>query len=205
MPPPVELKAVFLNIPYDKEFEKLYLAYIVVIYQSDLVPFITSGIPGGERRLDRVVSLIQRCRYSIHDLSRVELSAALPATPRFNMPLELGMTITWAKLNPKRHSWFLWESESRRLQKSMSDLDGTDPYIHSGTVAGVLSELRNAFVSTSAPTTQAMMAAFRLVESEVETILTDAGTRNLYAASVFKEPCYLALKTARLDSRAGQL
>jgi len=198
--PPVEPKAIFLNIPYDQEFEKLYLAYIVGIYQLGMEPFLTSGLPGGERRLDKVISLIQSCRYSIHDLSRVELSAAQPATPRFNMPLELGLTITWAKLNPKRHSWFLWESEPRRLQKSMSDLDGTDPYIHSGTVEGVLSELRNAFVRNDAPPIQEMMVAYRLVESEVEAILRGAGTRNLYAARVFKELCYLALKAARLNS-----
>jgi len=150
-PPPFNPKAIFLNIPYDRDFESLYLAYIVGIYQLDLVPCIASGIPGGERRLDRIISLIQGCRYSIHDLSRVELSATPPATPRFNMPLELGLTITWAKLHPSRHTWFLWESEPRRLQKSISDLDGTDPYIHSGTVAGLLTELRNAFVSKHAP------------------------------------------------------
>jgi hypothetical protein len=201
-PPRVNQKAIFLNIPYDKEFESVYLAYIVGIYQLDLIPFISSGVPGGERRLDRILSLIQSCRYSIHDLSRVELSAVPPATPRFNMPLELGLTITWAKLNPNRHGWFLWESEPRRLQKSMSDLDGTDAYIHSGTVEGVLSELRNAFVRNDAPSVRKMMVAYCLVESRVGEILTDAGTRNLYAASVFKELCYVAQKAVRLASGA---
>jgi hypothetical protein len=196
-PPPVNHNAVFLNIPYDEEFQKLYLAYIVGLSQLGFDPCITSGIPGGERRLDRVLALIQSCRYSIHDLSRIELSAAPPATPRFNMPLELGLTITWAKLNPKRHTWFLWESTPRRLQKSMSDLDGTDPYIHSGTVEGILSELRNAFVRDGAPSVQRMMAAYRLVESNIERILAGAGTRNLYAASVFRELCLVALDAVR--------
>lgn len=203
-PPPVNPKAIFLNIPYDKEFENLYLAYIVGVCQLDLVSFITSGLPGGERRLDKIISLIQSCRYSIHDLSRVEMSATPPATPRFNMPLELGLTIVWAKLNPKRHSWSLWETEPRRLQKSMSDLDGTDPYIHTGNIEGVLTELRNAFVRNDAPTVQAMIAAYRLVASEVETILADAGTQNLYAGSVFKELRYLAQKTAQLNSGAAE-
>jgi hypothetical protein len=196
-PPPVNPNAVFLNIPYDEEFQKLYLAYIVGLSQLGFDPYITSGIPGGERRLDRVLALIQSCRYSIHDLSRIELSAAPPATPRFNMPLELGLTITWAKLHPKRHTWFLWESTQRRLQKSMSDLDGTDPYIHYGTVEGVLSELRNAFVRDGAPSVQKMMATYRLVESNIERILAGAGTRNLYAASVFRELCLVALDAVR--------
>ena len=196
-PPPVNHNAVFLNIPYDEEFQKLYLAYIVGLSQLGFDPCIASGIPGGERRLDRVLALIQSCRYSIHDLSRVELSAAPPATPRFNMPLELGITITWAKLHPKRHTWFLWESTPRRRQKSMSDLDGTDPYIHSGTVEGILSELRNAFVREGAPSVQNMMEAYLIAEGQIERILAGAGTRNLYAASVFRELCLIALDAVR--------
>jgi hypothetical protein len=220
--PPVNPKAVFLNIPYDQDFHRLYLAYIVGISQLDLVPFIASGIPGGERRLDRVLALIQTCRYSIHDLSRAELSVVAPATPRFNMPLELGLTITWAelsvvapatprfnmplelgltitwaKLNPQRHTWFLWESTPRRIQKSMSDLDGTDAYIHSGTVEGVLGELRNALVRDNAPTMRRILDADRLVESNFERILIDAGTTNPYSASVFRELCFAALDAAR--------
>ena len=196
-PPPVDPIAVFLNIPYDDEFQKLYLAYIVGIYQLRRVPYIASGIPGGDRRLDRVLGLIQSCRYSIHDLSRVEVSAAPPATPRFNMPLELGLTITWAKLHPKRHTWFLWEAALGRIKKSTSDLDGTDPYIHSGTVEGVMSELRNAFPVEDAPPMQQMMDAYHVVEGRTGKILADAGTRNFYAASVFKDLCFVALDVVR--------
>ena len=202
MPPQPNPNAVFLNIPYDQEFQTLYIAYIVGLYQLGLTPFLTSGIPGGERRLDRILALIQSCRYSIHDLSRVELSVTPPATPRFNMPLELGITITWAKMYPKRHTWFLWESINRRIQKSMSDLDGTDPHIHSGTVVGVLSELRNAFVRDGAPSIQEMLVAYSVVESSVHDILESAGTNNLYAAATFRELCLLALGAAHLTQKA---
>lgn len=116
-----------------------------------LEPRATLGIPGGERRLNRILALIQSCRYSIHYLSRVELDRNSPATPRFNMPLELGMSVTWQQLNPYRHTWFVLETRQRRLQKSMSDLDGTDPNIHGGTVEGVMRELCNAFVRRRGP------------------------------------------------------
>jgi hypothetical protein len=202
--PPIDLNAVFLNIPYDEEFRSLYIAYIVGLYQLDLVPHLASEIPGGERRLNRILDRIKSCRYSIHDLSRVEMSAAPPATPRFNMPLELGMTITWAKLYPKRHTWFIWESTPRRLQKSMSDLDGTDPYIHSGTVEGVLSELRNAFWREDAPPVRRMLQAYRIVENSVEDAFSRAGTRNLYATSVFKELCRYSVVLAEWDRRLKQ-
>src|SRR5271168_1568665 len=162
--PPINSNAVFLNIPYDAEFHKLYLAYVAGLQCLGLEPCLASVIPGGERRLDRVLNLIQSCRYSIHDLSRVEVNPAPPATPRFNMPLELGLAIAWEKLHPKRHTWFLWEAEPRRVQKSMSDLDGTDAYIHGGTVAGVLSELRNAFIRVGAPPVQKMFAVYQSLE-----------------------------------------
>ena len=102
MPPLPDTNAVFLNIPFDEEFRSLYLAYVVGLIQLGLAPHLSSEIPGGDRRLNRIIQLIQSCRYSIHDLSRVELSSA---APRFNMPLELGMTITWQVLNPSLHTW----------------------------------------------------------------------------------------------------
>lgn len=195
MPPqPPDPKAVFLNIPYDPEFRSLYVAYIVGLCHLGFVPHIASEIPGGERRLERILSLIKSCRYSIHDLSRVELSANPPATPRFNMPLELGLTITWAVLHPKLHTWFLWEAEPGRIQKSMSDLDGTDPYIHLGTAEGVLSELRNSFWRADAPTVPAMLESNRFVEGCIDSILATNGTQNLFAQGVFRDLCLLSIR-----------
>lgn len=199
MPPlPPDPKAVFLNIPYDPEFRSLYIAYIVGLCHLGFVPHIASEIPGGERRLERILTLIRNCRYSIHDLSRVEHSANPPATPRFNMPLELGLTITWSVLHPKRHTWFLWEAEPGRIRKSLSDLDGTDAYIHRGTAEGVLSELRNSFWRADAPTVPAMLESYRFVESCVDSILVRNGTRILFAQSVFRDLCLLSTQIADL-------
>lgn len=195
---PLDPKAVFLNVPYDQEFRSLYLTYIVGLCHLGFVPHIASEIPGGERRLERILALIKSCRYSIHDLSRVELSTTPPATPRFNMPLELGLTITWAVLHPKRHTWFLWEAQPRRVQKSMSDLDGTDAYIHRGTAEGVLSELRNSFWRADAPAVPIMLETYRFVEDCVDPILARNATRNLFAQSVFKELRWLSTLLADL-------
>jgi len=195
-PPSVDLKSVFLNIPYDKEFKPLYLAYIVGLCQLGLRPLITSGVPGGKRRLSRILSLIQRCRYSIHDLSRVELSPHGLGTPRFNMPLELGMSIMWSELNEESHTWFVMESTHRRLDQSTSDLGGTDANIHFGTVEGVFCELRNAFVHIDAPPVPRMHRAYRAVEMSLGRILEEARTEDIFSASVFKELCFMALKAA---------
>jgi len=195
---PPDPKAVFLNIPYDEEFGTLYIAYIVGLCQLGFEPHIASEIPGGVRRLERIFELIKSCRYSIHDLSRVEVSTPPSATPRFNMPLELGMAVTWTDLNPGLHDWFVWESEPNRLQRSMSDLNGTDAYIHKGTAKGVLSELRNAFWRDDAPTVPEMLEVHNIVEICLGPILARNGTRNPYAQSVFREIRWLSTRFAEL-------
>jgi len=52
---------------------------------------------GGARRLDRIFDLIKSCRYSFHDLSRVELDVRGLASPRFNLPFELGLAVACDK------------------------------------------------------------------------------------------------------------
>ena len=189
MPQPKQQR-VFLNIPYDEPFERTYLAYITALSAMGFLPRATLGI-GGNRRLDRIASLIEGCSYSIHDLSRVQLDPNAPRTPRFNMPFELGLAVAWARANP-RHKWFVFESVKRRLAKSMSDLDGTDPYIHDGTVHGVMREVCNAFLKPKQPTVPQMMKMYRDLRRAVPKILRNAGTRSLFTARVFSDLCLAA-------------
>lgn len=154
------------------------------------LPRATLGI-GGNRRLDRIATLIESCSYSIHDLSRVQLDRNAPRTPRFNMPFELGLAVAWARAN-RRHKWLVFESVKRRLAKSMSDLDGTDPYIHEGTVRGVMREVCNAFVSPNQPTVPQMMRMYRDLRRGVPKILHNAGTTSLFTARTFSDLCLAA-------------
>jgi hypothetical protein len=48
--PRVEPNSVFLNIPYDNQFQNLYLAYIVGLTELGLAPKATLAIPGGVTR-----------------------------------------------------------------------------------------------------------------------------------------------------------
>jgi hypothetical protein len=102
--PPVDKDSVFLNIPYDPAFEKLFLAYISGISAFGFTPRATLEIPFGERRLERILALILQSRYSIHDLSRVQLDRNAPRTPRFNMPFELGLTVALERAAHPDHS-----------------------------------------------------------------------------------------------------
>jgi hypothetical protein len=142
-------KSVFLNVPYDPAFENLFLAYMAGITAFGFTPRATLEIPFGQRRLDRILSLIDQSRYSMHDLSWVKLDRNKPRTPRFNMPFELGLVIALERTRHPDHSWIVCETVRHRIKKSLSDLDGTDAYIHGGTIAGVFRELGNAFVGSS--------------------------------------------------------
>jgi hypothetical protein len=184
-------EAVFLNIPYDPQFIRRDPAYITALSAMGFLPRATLGITGN-RRLDRISGLIESCAYSIHDLSRVQLDIHAPRTPRFNMPFELGLAVAWAQTNP-RHKWFVFESVSRRVNKSLSDLDGTDPYIHGGTVHGVMREVCNAFVSRGTqPTVPQMMRMYRALHGDSERILKNAGAKSLFSARVFSDLCLVA-------------
>lgn len=190
-------ESVFLNVPYDARFENLLLAYIVGISAFGFTPRATLEIPFGERRLDRILSLIRQSRYSIHDLSRVQLDRSAPRTPRFNMPFELGLTVALEKSAHPDHSWIVCETLSHRIKKSLSDLDGTDAYIHDGTVAGIFRELGNAFVGSSRqPTVTEMSQIYRLLRAQFRKILKKAGAPNAFNARVFKEICVVASTAA---------
>jgi hypothetical protein len=105
------------------------------------------------------------------------------------------------QFEPKRHSWFVCESQNRRLQKSLSDLNGTDPNIHAGTVEGVMRELCNAFVRPRAlmPSVPKMLSGYRVLSRSADAIRRNAGAATLFEARVFQGSflrCYRAIEAA---------
>jgi hypothetical protein len=185
---------VFLNLPYDQKFRSLYLAYIAGLVHLGFIPRVTLGLPGGARRLDKILEQIRRCRYSIHDISEVRLDRSPPfSTPRFNMPFELGLAVAWEKANPKKHKWFVFEAKAYRVQKSLSDLNGTDPQIHDGHASGVMRELSNVFRRPRhQPTVPEMMGTFNAISRRSAKILEEAGAASVFEARAFQDLCYEA-------------
>ena len=154
-------------------------------------------LPGGERRLDRIVELILGCRYSFHDLSRVELDLRRPRTPRMNMPFELGLTVMASYLNPKQHTWCVFEKDYRRVLKSLGDLAGTDVYGHDGTPSGVLREIANALIlERRQPEMRNLQAVYGDVETGLPSILERRGAKSCYEAAVFRDLVYTAQRAA---------
>lgn len=184
----VEAGSVFLNLPYDTKFRRLFLAYIAGVVSFGLQPRVALEIPGGVGRISRIIALIRACQYSFHDLSRVEVDIKRPHTPRFNMAVELGLAVMLNALDGGQHIWCLFERDFRRVRKSTSDLAGTDVYQHDGTIRGVLREIGNALVHVEKrPDFVDTFQVYRTLQSSLPAILKRSGANTVYSARVFSE------------------
>ncbi|MGC2111328.1 MAG: hypothetical protein WA655_17570 [Candidatus Korobacteraceae bacterium] len=184
--------AVFLNLPYDSTFQPLFLAYIAGVTAFGLTPRATLEIPGGMRRLDRIFEILAQCQYSIHDLSRVQLDRTAPRTPRFNMPFELGLAVAHQQIHQK-HVWFVFEQKQWRIMKSLSDLNGTDVYIHAGTIGGIFTELCKALSRQERqPTIRQMWTIYGEIRTAVTAVLRRSGSKTLFEARPFRDLCVIA-------------
>jgi hypothetical protein len=189
---------VFLNVPYDKQFEPLYLAFIAGMCGFGLIPQAVLQIPGSKRRLERIFSLIRRCKLSFHDLSRVELDRKRPPTPRFNMPFELGLAVAWQRTGDPVHRWYVFEAKAHRVQKSLSDLNGTEIYVHRCKPRGVFQQLTNALTrATHRPTVRELEAIYRDLRMAAETVKRDLRTQSLFESRAFEDLVFAASVSAR--------
>lgn len=195
---------VFLNVPFDRKFEALYLAFVAGLSGFGLVPQAVLQIPGSHRRLDRLMRLMSACSYSIHDLSRFQLDSHMPRTPRFNMPFELGLAVAIANQPGKGHRWYVFEEKKFRALKSLSDINGTEIYIHGGRPIGVLRALTNALArSHHRPTVRELQRIYRDLCKAAASLKRELATDDLFDTRPFLELVLAASVSAR--RRIGSL
>ena len=192
---------VFLNVPFDKEYERLYVALIAGLVRLGLRPRCVLEIPTQENRLRRIFKLIQSCGSSIHDLSRIELS---DGHPRFNMPFEAGLGVAWGQIAGKRHRWFLLEKENYRLQRTLSDLNGFEVFTHGGTVKTLMAALPNMFLRSEAPAVAELVACAGNLIATAYNLKREMGKDDLFQPVAFRKVALAAAELADL-SRLGLL
>lgn len=82
---------VFINCPFDQDYAPIFHALVFTIYACGFRARSAKELDdGGQTRIDKLLNMIDECRFGIHDLSRTELDP-VNHLPRFNMPLELGL------------------------------------------------------------------------------------------------------------------
>lgn len=124
---------VFINCPFDQKYLKLLHAIVFAVHDLGFQARHSLIDDGTAIRLARIAGEIKKCRYSIHDISRVEVGGTLNL-PRFNMPFEAGIAYAmhaFPGASGPHHLLFL-DSAPYRYQASLSDVAGLDPKIHNG-------------------------------------------------------------------------
>lgn len=141
--------SVFLNCPFDEEFEPTMQAMLFCIVFMGFTPRIaTERSDSGETRLSKIVELISKSKFSIHDLSRSKSKIAGDLA-RHNMPFELGIDYGCKKFHTGRadKTILVLDEASYRYQASISDLSGCDIQTHDGDYQKAVRAVRTWLVS----------------------------------------------------------
>lgn len=192
----VDEQSVFLNIPFDTEYNPLFIALIAGLTGLGRSPRCVLEVTGGGRsRLERIFSLVASCGASIHDLSRVTLSGDIQV-PRFNMPFELGMTYALSQVSS--HGFFVFEEQPFRLQVSLSDLNGHDPHIHDGTQTGILRCVLDCF---GRPSSTPQLASLKAMTEQLTQLALEhqkeQGVDRLFHPFLFRQIVVVAVELAK--------
>jgi hypothetical protein len=177
-----------LNIPFGESQSRLLVALVAGLTGLGLIPRTVLEVHGSRDRLSRIFGPIQACRYSIHDLSFVQLEKKAPRCPRFNMPFELGLAVSWTMLNPTEHNWYVLETRPLRILKSLSDLNGFEPFIRGYGVDGALRALTDIFLrSAEQRSARELKRLYRSLNQQVPTIKKRSGSKTLFAPRAIQE------------------
>lgn len=145
-------KSVFINCPFDSAYEPLFRALIFAVRHMKLVPKSALGLSdAGQPRIDKILDLIENCKYSIHDISRTEFDPHY-GLPRFNVPFELGLDLgckRYGKARQPRKTALIMDVDRYRYRTFISDIAGFDIEEHNGSVAHVITVVRNWLRHTS--------------------------------------------------------
>lgn len=146
-------RSVFVNCPFDEDYQPLHNAIIFTIIYLGFEPQLASMVQdSGQTRIDKIATMIKKSRYGIHDISRLKSSKA-DEYARLNMPLELGMDLACRKYvrNRKDKAMLIMAEQRYEYQIAMSDLAGSDIVPHGGLIGRVITAVRN-WLENHAPT-----------------------------------------------------
>jgi hypothetical protein len=137
---------VFINCPFDDEYLSLLRPLLFTVIYLGFSPCIASGeLNSAEPRIQKIVALIGRSKYAVHDLSRIQ-ARKKGEFFRLNMPFELGLDIgcqTFRSGKWKQKKCLILESERYRYQAAISDLSNSDIASHKGNPSTLVTEVRN--------------------------------------------------------------
>ncbi|MEM9583653.1 MAG: hypothetical protein AAGA08_11105 [Pseudomonadota bacterium] len=139
---------VFINCPFDEEFAPLLEAALFCVVYFGFTPRLANErLENGENRLEKIVSLIDHSRYSIHDLSKCRAMAE-GEFQRMNMPFEYGMDLGFRRIGKPHHKekkHLIFEENPYDLKRALSDIAGQDVEFHRNNYELVIRKVRDFF------------------------------------------------------------
>lgn len=143
-------ESVFINCPFDKDFEPILQAILFCVIYLGFGPRIaTESNDSSAVRLDKIRGLIESSKYSIHDLSRCQAKKKGEHF-RLNMPFELGMDYGCREFfgnGRETKRLLILEEKPYRYQAVLSDLSGCDIKAHGADFQKAVRHVRNWLVS----------------------------------------------------------
>ena len=139
-------KNVFINCPFDEKYRVLLKPLLFTIKYCSLNPRIASErMDSSEVRIDKIQAIIEACKYSIHDLSRIKATEK-GEFYRLNIALEIGLDMGCKLYHPdpkyKTKQSLILEGEKFSYQKALSDLSGSDVRCHHDDPEQLVEEVR---------------------------------------------------------------
>lgn len=169
---------VFVNCAFDTNFQPIFRAIVFAIIRSGFrARCALETQDGAENRLAKIQTIIEECRYGIHDISRTQADGN-PPLPRFNMPLELGIFLgakRYGEGPQKRKRALILDLEQYRYQRLISDIAGQDIVSHDGepgkAIVAVAGWLRQQSRLTSIPGGLAIAGEYNEFRQDLPAIL----------------------------------
>ena len=181
MAPPYE-KSVFINCPFDQQFEPLLHAIVLTIAARGFTPRCALETEGqADPRMVRISRGLMDSKYSVHDLSRFQ-GEGPENLSRFNMPLELGIALGIRYMKdgtPATHNWVALVPENFVHQKFVSDLVGYDVPAHDQQPVNVIKKVA-AWLSLQpdftppTPTAKTILDAYPGFRDQLDTAKAEA-------------------------------
>jgi hypothetical protein len=186
-----EDKAVFINAPFDKSYEPLFVTLVGTLILLGQQPHCVLEInETGDGRLARIFELMRACRISIHDLSR----SGNPV--RFNMPFELGLACALKLTNPADYEVFVLDGRAFRTDRTLSDYKGRDPLIHGETSDGMVACLLDMFTPAGGDVTTSLRDTVKELRRSATKLKRDLRSESLFRPAIYRRLVRVATELA---------
>ena len=125
--------SVFLNVPFDRRYTRLFNAIVFVVHDCGFTARSALEVEdSGQARVEKVLHIIEQSKFGIHDISRAGIDRNTRLA-RFNMPLELGFFLGARRYGSARHlqkRCLVLDRDRYRYSDFCSDISGQDVRAH---------------------------------------------------------------------------